>query len=89
MPDFGRWTGNGGDPSLNEINRDDRFLDALASEPDRCTPTDPGEAELAFLLSDWRDGIRDTPATSGRHATRRRHRVARRPRLPANAPGPR
>ncbi|MDT5129672.1 MAG: hypothetical protein QOH54_5316, partial [Mycobacterium sp.] len=31
MPDFGRWTGNGGDPSLNEINRDERFLDALAS----------------------------------------------------------
>ena len=29
MPDFGRWTSNGGDPSLNEINRTDRFLDAL------------------------------------------------------------
>jgi hypothetical protein len=26
--------------------------------------TDPGEAELAFLLSDWRDEIRDTPATT-------------------------
>lgn len=62
MPDFGRWTGNGGDPSLNEINRDDRFLDALASgQP--VYATDPAEAELAFLLSDWRDGIRDTPAT--------------------------
>ena len=31
MPDFGRWTGNGGDPSLNEINRDERFLEALAT----------------------------------------------------------
>jgi hypothetical protein len=62
MPDFGRWTGNGGDPSLNEINRDERFLDALASgQP--VYATDPAEAELAFLLSDWRDGIRDTPAT--------------------------
>ena len=30
MPDFGRWSANGGDPSLNEINRTDRFLDALA-----------------------------------------------------------
>src|SRR5882757_2907612 len=63
MPDFGRWTGNGGDPSLNEINRDERFLDALASgQP--VYATDPAEAELAFLLSDWRDGIRDTPATT-------------------------
>jgi hypothetical protein len=62
MPDFGRWTGNGGDPSLNEINRDERFLDALASgQP--VYATDPAEAELAFLLSDWRDEIRDTPAT--------------------------
>ena len=31
MPDFGRWSANGGDPSLNEINRTDRFLDALAN----------------------------------------------------------
>ena len=31
MPDFGRWN-NGGDPSLNEINRTDRFLDALANQ---------------------------------------------------------
>jgi len=63
MPDFGRWTGNGGDPSLNEINRDERFLDALASgQP--VYATDPAEAELAFLLSDWRDGIRETPATT-------------------------
>ncbi|MDT5065312.1 MAG: hypothetical protein QOK02_1467 [Mycobacterium sp.] len=63
MPDFGRWTGNGGDPSLNEINRDERFLDALASgQP--VYATDSAEAELAFLLSDWRDGIRDTPTTA-------------------------
>ena len=32
MPDFGRWDANGGDPSLNAINRTDRFLDALAAE---------------------------------------------------------
>ncbi len=32
MPDFGRWTANGGDPSLNDINRADKFLDALATE---------------------------------------------------------
>ena len=46
MPDFGRWTSNGGDPSLNEINRTDRFLDALAFERP-VYATDPGEAELA------------------------------------------
>ena len=32
MPDFGRWSGNGGDPSLNEINRTDQLLDALANQ---------------------------------------------------------
>jgi hypothetical protein len=63
MPDFGRWTGNGGDPSLNEINRDERFLDALASNQ-QVYATDPSEAELAFLLADWRDEIRDTPVTT-------------------------
>lgn len=31
MPDFGRWTSNGGDPSLNEINRTDRFIEVLMS----------------------------------------------------------
>jgi hypothetical protein len=63
MPDFGRWTGNGGDPSLNDISRDERFIDALASnEP--VYATDPSEAELAFLLADWRDEIRDTPVTT-------------------------
>ena len=52
MPDFGRWTANGGDPSLNEINRADRFFDALAAEATGRTPTDHAEAELAFLLSE-------------------------------------
>jgi hypothetical protein len=51
MPDFGRWTANGGDPSLNEINRTDRFLDALATEQPVYS-TDAGEAELAHLLAE-------------------------------------
>ncbi|MGX9790108.1 anti-sigma-D factor RsdA [Mycobacterium sp. MMS18-G62] len=60
MPDFGRWTSNGGDPSLNEINRTDRFLDSLAyKEP--VYSTDPGEAELAQLFAGWRDELRDPP----------------------------
>jgi hypothetical protein len=60
MPDFGRWTSNGGDPSLNEINRTDRFLDALAyKEP--VYSTDPGEADLAQLFAGWRDELRDPP----------------------------
>src|SRR5262245_31560852 len=63
MPDFGRWTSNGGDPSLNEINRTDRFLDALASEQP-VYATDPGEAELAHLLAGWRDEVRDAPLTA-------------------------
>jgi Anti-sigma-D factor RsdA to sigma factor binding region len=63
MPDFGRWTSNGGDPSLNEINRTDRFLDALASEQPVYS-TDPGEAELAQVLASWRDEIRDAPLTA-------------------------
>ncbi len=62
MPDFGRWTPNGGDPSLNEINRTDRFLDALGTEQP-VYATDPGEAELINLLSGWRDEIRQTPLT--------------------------
>ncbi|WP_099037097.1 anti-sigma-D factor RsdA [Mycobacterium neglectum] len=62
MPDFGRWTSNGGDPSLNEINRTDRFLDALAFEQP-VYATDRGEAELINLLSGWRDDIRDAPLT--------------------------
>jgi hypothetical protein len=59
MPDFGRWT-NGGDPSLNEINRTDRFLDALAAEQ-QVYSTDSGEAELAQLLAGWRDEVREPP----------------------------
>jgi anti-sigma-D factor RsdA-like protein len=60
MPDFGRWTSNGGDPSLNEINRTDRFLDALASQQPVYS-TDPSEAELAQLFAGWRDEIRTPP----------------------------
>src|SRR5258705_174968 len=60
MPDFGRWTSNGGDPSLNEINRTDRFLDALASQQPVYS-TDPSEAELGQLLAGWRDEVRTPP----------------------------
>ena len=60
MPDFGRWTSNGGDPSLNEINRTDQFLDALASQQP-VYATDHAEAELANLLAGWRDDVRETP----------------------------
>jgi hypothetical protein len=60
MPDFGRWTSNGGDPSLNEINRTDRFLDALANQQPVYS-TDPSEAELAQLLAGWRDEVRTPP----------------------------
>jgi hypothetical protein len=63
MPDFARWSANGGDPSLNEINRTDRFLDALASQQPVYS-TDPGEAELAQLLAGWRDDVRTPPLMS-------------------------
>ncbi|MGV0853833.1 anti-sigma-D factor RsdA [Mycolicibacterium phlei] len=63
MPDFGRWTSNGGDPSLNEINRSDRFLDALASQQQPYV-TDHAEAELAQLMAGWRDEIRHAPLTA-------------------------
>jgi len=63
MPDFGRWTSNGGDPSLNDINRVDRFFDALGSKQTAYS-TDHAEAELAFLLADWRDDVRDAPVTA-------------------------
>jgi hypothetical protein len=63
MPDFGRWSANGGDPSLNEINRTDRFLDALANQQPVYS-TDPSEAELAQLLAGWRDEIRTPPLMS-------------------------
>jgi hypothetical protein len=62
MPDFGRFTPSGGDPSLNEINRSDRFLDALAAQQP-VYATDAGEAELMNLLSGWRDEIREKPLT--------------------------
>ncbi|WP_255251735.1 anti-sigma-D factor RsdA, partial [Mycolicibacterium vaccae] len=44
MPDFGRWNSAGGDPSLNEINRTDQFLDALAAQQPPYS-TDRDEAE--------------------------------------------
>ena len=47
MPDFSRWGGNGGDPSLNAISRTDRYLDALAAEQP-VYATDPADAELAI-----------------------------------------
>jgi len=62
MPDFGGHKASGGDPSLNEINRADRFLDALAAKAPVYS-TDQTEADLAFLLGDWRDTIRDPAPT--------------------------
>ncbi len=61
MPDFGRWGGNGGDPSLNAIARTDQYLDALASEHP-VYATDPADAELANLMAGWRDEVRRPPA---------------------------
>ncbi|MCP9276697.1 anti-sigma-D factor RsdA [Mycolicibacterium arenosum] len=63
MPDFGRWTSNGGDPSLNDVNRVDRFFDALGSN-ETAYSTDHAEAELAFLFADWRDEVRTAPVTA-------------------------
>ena len=50
MPDFGRWSANGGDPSLNEINRADRFFEALAAKQP-AYPTDHAEAHTASAWS--------------------------------------
>ena len=61
MPDFSRWGGNGGDPSLNAISRTDRYLDALAAEQP-VYATDPADAELANLMAGWRDEVRRPPA---------------------------
>lgn len=60
MPDFTRRTSNGGDPSLPEINRTDRLLDALAGEQPVYS-NDPADAELAYLLAGWRDEVRQPP----------------------------
>lgn len=62
MADYGRWSPNGGDPSLNEINRVDQFIEALSSNR-QAYSTDREEAELAFLFADWRDGVRETPTS--------------------------
>ncbi|OBC02920.1 hypothetical protein A5784_15530 [Mycobacterium sp. 852013-50091_SCH5140682] len=85
MPDFGRWTSNGGDPSLNEINRTDRFIESLSLDR-QVYATDPAEAELAQLLAGWRDEARRP--TSGVVTTRDAIAAldsgtrGRRPRLP-------
>lgn len=63
MPDFSRWGANGGDPSLNAIARTDRYLDALGTEQ-QVYATDPADAELANLMSGWRDEVR-RPPTAG------------------------
>lgn len=63
MPDFGRWTAGGGDPSLNEINRADRFFEALAAKQPVYS-TDPAEAELASMFAEFRDDVRDAPVTA-------------------------
>ena len=60
MPDFSRWGANGGDPSLNAIARTDRYLDALGTEQ-QVYATDPADAELANLMSGWRDEVRRPP----------------------------
>lgn len=60
MPDFTRRTPNGGDPSLPEVNRTDRLLDALAGEQPVYS-NDPADAELAYLLAGWRDEVRQPP----------------------------
>jgi hypothetical protein len=57
MPDFSRWGGNGGDPSLNAIARTESYLDALASEQP-VYATDPADAELSNLMAAWRDEVR-------------------------------
>ncbi len=63
MPDSGQWSPNGGDPSLNEIRRVDRFFDALAADQ-HAYSTDSTEAELSFLFADWRDSIREPAVTT-------------------------
>lgn len=63
MPDSGQWSPGGGDPSLNDIRRVDRFFDALAADQ-HAYSTDSTEAELAFLLADWRDSIREPAVTT-------------------------
>ncbi len=60
MPEFGRWSSNGGDPSLNEINRSEKFIEALSLEH-QVYATDREEAELAVLLAGWRDDARRAP----------------------------
>ncbi|MUL48179.1 hypothetical protein FZI85_14225 [Mycobacterium sp. CBMA293] len=63
MPDSEHWSPNGGDPSLNELRRIDRYLDSLGAEQHPYS-TDSAEAELAFLLADWRDGVREPAVTT-------------------------
>ncbi|RUP28038.1 MAG: hypothetical protein EKK51_25375 [Mycolicibacterium sp.] len=63
MPDSGQWSPDGGDPSLNEIRRVDRYFDALAADQ-HAYSTDSSEDELAFLFADWRDSIREPAVTT-------------------------
>ena len=80
MPDFGRWTGNGGDPSLNEINRDERFLDALAIEP-------AGVRHRSRVRRSWRSCSRTGATRSATPRSRRSSRSATRPSRCAGAVG--
>ena len=86
MPDSGRWTPGGGDPSLNEINRIDRFIDALATKQPAYS-TDRDEAELAFLLADWRDDVRDAPLAAVVTPQDAAVALARQPRQPVDVRG--
>ena len=93
MPDFGRFTPQGGDrfapkagdPSLNEINRTEKFIEALSLERPGYS-TDHQEAELAQLLAAWRDDARRAPSTTiapTRDAVAALHRgTVHRPRVP-------
>src|SRR4051812_42275471 len=63
MPDFGRRPQGGQNPSLDEINRADRFFEALAAKQP-VYPTDHAESELGVLFSALRDEVRDAPVTT-------------------------
>lgn len=68
MSDFDRFAPKGGDPSLNEINRTEKFIEALSLDR-QVYATDHQEAELAQLLAAWRDDARSAP-TAGIASTR-------------------
>ena len=64
MPDFGRWTANGGDPSLNEINRDGPLPRRARHPTSRCTRPIPARRSSRSCSSGWRDEVRDAPVTT-------------------------